>query len=508
ALGAAGVPHGQSQSLGTPRRLIVHVEGLAERQPDVSKEMRGPSIAAAYDAEGNPTKALEGFCRGQGADPSQVRRDGEYVWVDKVVEGKATAEILATLLPEAIKGLNFEKAMRWGSSRMRFARPIRWLLASLGGEVVPFEIEGVASDLKSRGHRFYAPEEFTARTFDELIDGLIARKVEPDPAERETRIREGATINCSGQPDLTDALVQENVYLTEWPLAIEGSFKPEFLDLPESVLVIAMAKHEKFFPVRDDAARLTNKFISIRNAGEDETVRNGNAWVLNARFNDAKFFFDEDARLKLSDFLEKTSGIVFQEKLGTVRQRADRLAELSAEVMRMTGADEHEIGSAREAGRYAKADLSTGLVGELPALQGLIGGEYAKREGLPEEVCCGIASHYELPRNQRPSSAGQRIGIAVLIADQLDKLAGYLGLGLVPSGSSDPYGLRRAATHVIEAVWHWRDGSIKPFQIFLKAIRLYENAGIKLNDPEGASKDEDLSAAESAALRSLAEIFR
>lgn len=484
-LTAAGIAFTRVQEpLSTPRRLIVHLEGLDARQPDQTKEMRGPALKAAFDSEGKPTGALQGFCRGQGVDPNDVRREDDYVWVTKTIEGKPTLDVLAELLPAAIQALSFDKSMRWGASRMRFARPIRWILATLDGTVIPFSIEGVASDSTSRGHRFNFPDPFEAPTLDELLNGLLARQVEPDPAEREGRIREGATIAASGTPDLSDALVDENVFLTEWPIAIEGAFKPEFMELPEPVLVTAMAKHQRFFPVRDGKGQLTNKFISIRNSGEDSVVRDGNAWVLNARFNDAKFFYDEDRKHTLADFLERTSGIVFQDKLGTVRQRADRLAALAAAVATQLGLDP---GAAEQAGHLAKADLSTGLVSELPSLQGVVGGVYAKAEGVPEDVCGALASHYDLGKCTPPDTSAKKLGLALLMADQLDRLAGNLGIGLAPTGSSDPNGLRRAATMILEAVWAWpsRVGSV--LALFHQALNLYERQGLQL-DTAGACR--------------------
>ena len=449
--------------IGTPRRLIVHFTNVAERQPDRSKEMRGPSIAAAFDAEGKPSRALEGFCRGQGVDLGEVRKDGEYVWVTKEIPGRPTGEILQEILPEAIRSLSFEKSMRWGAARMRFARPVRWILASFGGALVPFQIEGVNSGLSSRGHRFDHPEPFEAKTYDELVDGLIARKVEPDPKEREARIKENTMVLATGEPEIPPALLDENVYLTEWPTPIEGHFKEEYLSLPEPVLVTAMAKHEKMFPVRGRDGKLINRFIFVRNSGEDDAVRLGTEWVLNARFNDAKFFFDEDKKKTLSDFLEKTTGILFQEKLGSVRQRADRLATLAQAIAQATpvheATHESEVELAKIAGQYAKADLATGLVSELASLQGIVGGEYARRENFPEAVCQALAGQYDLGKSLSNGSVkdepGARTAVRLLLADQLDKLVGYLGLGLVPSGSSDPFGLRRAATLLIESAWAW-----------------------------------------------------
>ncbi|HMS55398.1 MAG TPA: glycine--tRNA ligase subunit beta, partial [Fimbriimonadaceae bacterium] len=458
---------GEVQHYSTPRRLIVAVSGVQDQQPDMVADVRGPSAAAAYDAEGKPTKALEGFLRGQGATLESVRKDGDYVWVSKTTIGRPTREVLADLLPVAVKSLSFDKSMRWGSSRMRFARPIRWMLASFGGELVNFEIEGVRSGLESRGHRFLNPEKFEAKTLDELLNGLLMRNVEPDPREREKRIREGATIIATGTPLMTDSLVSENVNLTEWPSPLEGEFRVDFLDLPEPVLITAMAKHEKMFPVRDRAGNLINKFIFVRNSGEEAVVREGNAWVLNARFNDAKFFYDEDKHHGMDAFLAKTGGMLFQEKLGTVLDRAYRLEKLAAFIAEQIGAD---AALAAKAALYAKADLSTGLVSELPALQGAIGAEYAKRAGFEPEVCRAIEVQYEPAKVE----SGDLVAACVVLADQLDKLSGYLGLGLLPSGSSDPVGLRRAGATLLEisSVLGDRLSDFSP--LVDKAVSLYE----------------------------------
>lgn len=486
-LGEAGVLQGGGTALGTPRRLIVSFPQLVERQPDTTKEQRGPALKAAFDAEGNPTPALLGFCRSQGVDVADLRRDEQYVWVTKTIAGRPTQEILSEVLPKAIRGLNFEKSMRWGANRMRFARPIRWILATFGGQVVPFDVEGVLSGGESRGHRFYSPDPFPASSFDGLLQGLRERKVEPDPERRREAILSGAWKVADGVPDLPEALVDENTFLTEWPTAIQGSFRDEFSHLPTPVLVTAMAKHEKMFPVRDREGKLTNRFVFIRNSGEDDTVRSGCEWVLNARFNDAKFFYDEDAKSSLEDFLGRTETIVFQEKLGTVRRRADRLADLAEAVARATGTDEAEAAYASQAGLFAKADLASGLVGELTSLQGIIGGEYARREGFAEAVAHAIGTQYDPAKNSAPATAEERTAVRLLIADQLDKLAGYLGLGLEPSGSSDPYALRRAATILIEAAWNWPSALPDYLELFAVALEGYRKQGVELNETVATS---------------------
>ncbi|MFZ4508815.1 MAG: glycine--tRNA ligase subunit beta [Fimbriimonas sp.] len=494
ALREANILLGEGRSLATPRRLVVGFADLRDRQEDVQKDVRGPAVKAAFDADGKPTGALLGFCRGQGVSPDSVRHEGDYAWITKLVPGRETREILAEVVPQAIRALTFEKSMRWGASRMRFARPIRWILCAFDGQVVPFEIEGVASGTSSRGHRFYASEAFEAKNWTELTEGLVARKVEADASLRRERILAGVAAVATGKPELSESLIEENTYLTEWPTAIAGHFREEFMGLPEPVLVIAMAKHERMFPVRGDDGRLTNQFVFIRNSGEDETVQRGSQWVLNARFNDAKFFFDEDKKVTFDGFLAKTSGILFQEKLGTVRQRADRLASLTAEIARATGASDEEVEFARLAGLYAKADLSTGLVSELSSLQGIIGGEYAKREGFPEAVCAAIRDQYNLGAVPAEDTASSRTALRLIMADQLDKLAGYLGLGLSPTGSSDPFGLRRAVTLLIEAAWAWPSALPPCDQMMEFAMAEYRKQPVALDD--------------SAAFDSLTEIFR
>ncbi|HJP82679.1 MAG TPA: glycine--tRNA ligase subunit beta [Fimbriimonadaceae bacterium] len=472
----------KSVVMGTPRRLIVSFAEVESRQPDERKEIRGPALQAAFDEQGNPTRALEGFCKSNGVDASALRRDEKYVWADKEVAGKATVDLLSELLPQAIKSLSFDKTMRWGSARMRFARPIRWILAAFGGELVPFSVESVQSTLATQGHRFYSPDMFEARSLTALLDGLRNRFVEPDAEVRQDRIRRGAKDISTGEPVLTEALIDENTYLTEWPTAVEGQFNEEFLELPKPVLITAMAKHEKMFPVQTADGNLTNRFVFIRNSGEDETVRQGSEWVLNARFNDARFFFEEDRKRTLEQFLERTSTIVFQEKLGNVRQRADRLSKLAQRIAEVTGGSKEEQVLARTAGLYCKADLATGLVSELPSLQGIIGSEYAKREGMLDDVAWAIASHYDLGKNPNVNCDGAKTAVRVTMADQLDKLTGYLGLGLEPSGSSDPFGLRRAATMLIEAALMW-GGAIPSFsQLLSEAAGFYREQEIALDE--------------------------
>lgn len=478
-----GLGFGEVKSWCTPRRLILSVKGLPEKQEDSTEESRGPSEQAAFGEDGTPSRALQGFCRGKGVDPSAVEiRDG-YVWVTQTVLGKGTNEVLAEILPKSIRSLNFDKTMRWGGGRMRFARPIRWILAVLGGETVGFEVEGVVSANRSRGHRFDAPEEFVVTGVDQLLSELRSRHVEPDSGARRERLLEQAKAVASGAPDLPEGLVDENVFLTEWPTAHEGTFDEAFLDLPEPVLVTAMAKHQRFFPVRGDDGAVLNRFVAIRNSGLEENVKAGNEWVLNARFNDAQFFFEEDKDKSMDDLLGMTDRMLFQDKLGTVRQRADRLSALAGFLAKEAGLDEASVAAAQQAGLYAKADLACGLVSELSSLQGVIGGEYAKREGMPEEVAVAISAQYNTS-----AAEGHPVAVALLQADQIDKLVGFVGTGLLPKGSSDPFGLRRCATVLIDSDWE-SPGPANFQAAIAQAELLYREQGVELESTEAAIAD-------------------
>jgi glycyl-tRNA synthetase beta chain len=473
-----GVKNSEPVCMGTPRRLIVSFADLHDRQADSTKEQRGPSLSAAFDATGEPTGALKGFCKSQGVEVADLRKDEQYVWVTKHIPGRPTAELLAEILPKAIMSLSFEKSMRWGAHR--FARPIRWILAAFNGQLVSFTTADVPSGLQSCGHRFYAPEAFTATYLKDLVSELRSRKVEPEVEKRREMILSQTHKVAQGTAEISDSLLDENSFLCEWPTAISGSFPASFLELPEPVLVTAMAKHERMFPVRDAASKITNSFIFVRNSGEDDTVRRGCEWVLGARFNDARFFFEQDKKLTLDDFLMKTEGVIFQAQLGTVRQRIDRLIGLAENVAKMTGANAEETADLQAAAKYAKVDLATGLVSELSSLQGIIGGEYARREGKSEVVAYAISRQYDLGDADAETPEG-RTAIRLSVVDQLDKLAGYLGLGMEPTGSSDPFGLRRAVTILMDCAARW-SGFFPPYdQLLEQALHEYKEQGHALN---------------------------
>ncbi len=485
-LDALGIKNSEPVSMGTPRRLIVSFPDLKARQEDSVKEQRGPSISAAYGADGNPTGALLGFCKSQGISVSDLRKDEQYVWVTKQVPGQDTVDVLSSILPGIILGLNFEKSMRWGSSKARFARPIRWILASFNETLVPFSVEDVPSALLSQGHRFYAPYPFEAKNLDELTVKLRNAFVEPVMEMRKEKILKQTIAVAKGAPEISDELLDENTFLCEWPTAISGTFPESYLELPEPVLVTAMAKHERMFPVRDSEGKLTNSFVFIRNSGEDLTVARGCEWVLGARFNDARFFYEQDQKHTLDDFLEKTNDMVFQAQLGTVRQRADRLSKLCELIAGDIDLSTEGTEWARLAGLYAKADLATGLVSELSSLQGIIGAEYAKAEGMPEAVSKALQEQYKTPSGEFKIEE-EFVSGCLIIADHMDKLVGYLGLGIEPTGSSDPFGLRKSVTVLISVAENWPAATLSFDYYVRRIVQIYADQGVELDEAKATA---------------------
>jgi len=444
---------------GTPRRLILRALGVPERQADQQREVRGPAKAVAFDAEGRPTGAAIGFARKQSVPVEALEMvstpQGDYVLARVTDVGRPAGEVLGDLLAEAVKGLFFPKMMRWGEGQaMRFVRPIRWILALLDDEIVPLEIAGVKSGRRSRGHRFLAPEEFEVPTADALLDRLRAAYVMYDPAERREAIRTQAdqlAREAGGSVPWDEALLDENTWLVEWPTALLGRFDPEYLDLPRPVLVTAMKKHQRFFPLEDAQGRLLPLFISIRSGGNAhlDLVREGNERVLTARFEDARHFYQHDRETPLEAMADNLGRLVFQETLGTLAEKWQRLELLVRALAEPMGMSAEERSLAMRAARLCKADLVSEVVVELPALQGIMGREYALASGEDPRVADAIAEHYQ-PRSASDALPKTPLGRLLAVADRVDTLVGYVGLGILPSGSSDPFGLRRAAHGVVQ----------------------------------------------------------
>ncbi len=441
---------------GTPRRLIALAYEVALHQTPEERTVRGPAKRACFDAEGKPTQALLGFARSQGIAPEQVQfmqtPQGEYAFVQVRNEGQPAIEVLAQALPTLIRQMTFPKTLRWGTHQIRFGRPIRWIVAMLGETVIEFELDGIRSGRHSRGHRFRSPQPFEVRSPDTFLEQLRALHVMADPEERKAFIREHAILlarEIDAQPLLSDDLLEENTFLVEYPHLLRGSFPETFLRLPAPVLVSAMKKHEKFFPLVDAEGKLLPGFISVYNNGNPDYVREGNEWVLIARFNDASFFFEEDLKQPLEAFVQGLARILFQQKLGTLLDKTRRLQRLAERLARALDWDMPTRECIQRAAALCKADLATQMVMEFPDLQGIIGEEYALRSGEPPCVARAIAEHYQ-PRFAGDALPQTPVGRALAVLDRIDTLVGYVGLGYLPKGSSDPFGLRRAATGVVE----------------------------------------------------------
>ena len=464
------------RTLGTPRRMALLVKDLAEKQADVTSENRGPSVKIAFDADGKPTKAAQGFARGQHVAPEDlVEKDG-YVYAVVHETGKETAELLKTLLPELICALSFPNNMRWGSLEFKFIRPIRWLVALFDSEVIPFEVANVTSGRVSRGHRFLSQGDFSIAKADDYEKDCEAQYIIVDPEKRKAMIRaqiEAVAKENGGRAEITDDLLEEVLYLVEYPTALCGRFEEKYLQLPPEAVITPMRDHQRYFPVKDDAGKLLPLFITVRNGGKEylETVQHGNERVLRARLADTQFFFDEDRKKSLEEHREKLKTVVFQQGLGTMYEKTERLAQLADFIADEIGADEKAHKHARRAALLSKADLVTGMVTEFTELQGIMGREYAKLDGECEKVAIAIDEHY-MPRFAGDAQPQTTAGRIVSTADKIDTIVGTFHLGKIPTGSQDPFALRRQAlglVHMmIEAKYH-----LSISRLVAKAMDLY-----------------------------------
>jgi glycyl-tRNA synthetase beta chain len=433
----AAIPHETVRLDATPRRLVLRAEGLAERQPDTEERIPGPAKSA-------PAQAAAGFARKQGVRPEDLLIEttpkGEYYYFIKKVAGRRTKDILAESLAGMILQIYFPKAMYWtGKGGPRFIRPIRWIIALLGEEIIPFELAGVRSGALTAGHRRLGSPEI-AVTIHDYERRLRDHYVILSAAERREKIsRELAGIRV--KPD--DALFETLVYITEYPTAITGNFDPEFLELPEEVLVTVMRHHQKYFSVEDADGKLSPQFVAVMNIDADPEgfVRRGNERVLRARFNDARFFWETDQKKKLADRMQDLALVTFQAKIGTYLDKISTMDTLA----RRLGGDQN----ASRAVMLSKCDLTTELVKEFTELQGIVGGLYARAQGEPEAVWQAIYDHYK-PESMEDAIPRNRTGQIVALADKLDTLKGCFQAGLIPTGSRDPFGLRRAAQGVVK----------------------------------------------------------
>lgn len=441
------------RAVGTPRRLALIVRQVSEKQADRRSENKGPAVKIAYDEKGVPTKAALGFARSQGVDVSQlVTKDG-YVYAIVEEAGRPVQEILPVLLPEIILALSFPKNMRWGNLDLRFVRPIRWLVALYGNEVVPFTLAGVASGNVTRGHRFLSKGPVVISSPDDYFAKLAEHHVMVDQEVRRRVIREqveNIAVSQGGVASIDEELLEEVVYLVEYPTALAGRFEEKYLSLPPEAVITPMREHQRYFPVFGKDGKLLPVFITVRNGGADyiDIVRHGNERVLKARLADAQFFFTEDQKIPLAERVEKLKTIVFQEGLGTLYDKTLRLERLAAGIARKVGLPEREIPVIERSAYLAKADLVTGMVYEFTELQGIMGREYARLSGEPEAVAQAIFEHY-LPRFAGDKLPVSPAGRVVGIADKLDNIVATFSRGLIPTGSQDPYALRRQALGIV-----------------------------------------------------------
>jgi glycyl-tRNA synthetase beta chain len=445
---AGFLPEGVKAFAG-PRRLTLAVDGLAPAQADRNEELKGPRA-------GSPDQAVEGFLRKAGLTRDQLsERDGVlYAVIEK--KGRPTPEIVAQMVSEIVRAFPWPKSMKWGTGSLRWVRPLQRILCVFDGEIVPFAIDGIHSGDLIEGHRFMGPRQaFRANTFEKYADGLAAHFVVLDAEERKARILHEARTLCHARNlELVEdqGLLDEVCGLAEWPTPILGDMDPAFLDLPPEVIRTSMRTHQKYFAVRDPATgKLAPHFVTVANieaSDSGKVIAAGNARVLSARLNDARFFWDEDRRIRLDDRLDKLKGVTFHAKLGTMFERAERIAALSRHIAPMVGA---EVETAERAGRLAKADLVTGMVGEFPELQGLMGGYYARAEGVGDDIADAVRDHYK-PVGPSDSVPTAPVSVAVALADKLDTLIGFFSIDEKPTGSKDPYALRRAALGVIRLI--------------------------------------------------------
>ena len=457
---------GPINAYGTPRRLVLVVERLAIHQAASTNEPMGPPKSIAFDQAGQPTEAAIGFARRQGVpvESLQVRQTprGEYLFAVKEDAGRPTKTVLLEILPQIIGELSFPKAMRWNAAGMRFARPVRWLVALSGGSVLPIEVAGIKAGNKTYGHRVMGNGKAITVSDHSSYCRLLKRQgVLPDQDERRVTIREQLEKICKDaglELNADEDLLEQAVFTTEWPCAILGSFKPEYLTVPSEVLITSMKEHQGFFSLGDNkSGSLAPHFIAVANNEPKNMslIREGNERVLAARLADAKFFFDEDRKVRLEDRVKRLAGVTFHQKLGTMAQKQERLEKLVTllvmPLLNPGAEDDETIDQCRRAAKLCKADLLTGMVGEFPELQGIMGGEYAAHDQEPEAVSLAIKEQY-LPRSIDGVLPKTVIGQVLSLADRLDTLAAFFHVGLVPTGSEDPFALRRHATAIVRII--------------------------------------------------------
>lgn len=457
AFADARIPYDSIEIHSSPRRLIVMAYGVADATEALVEEYKGPAAKIAFDADGNPTKAAIGFARGKGLSPESLERrevnGTEYVFATKNIPATPVADLLPDVLAGFITAIKWPRSCRWAAYREYFVRPVRWIVAMLDDVVLPVSFAGAESSNFTMGHRVLAPGKHAVDTAANLLDVIRAAYVIPTQAERERIIREGvAAIEAETgfTADLPAKTLLEVVNLSEYPQPLVSTFDEEFLQVPEEIIVDAMLMHQRYFPLYDAAGKLTNKFIIVSNGNPEcaATIIDGNERVVRARLDDAKFFYEEDLKHPLESYIEKLDKVVFQESLGTVRQKAERLEKLACALSADAQLDAADAADAKRAARLCKADLVTNAVIEFTSVQGVMGSYYAAASGETPQVAQAIGQHYQ-PRFAGDALPDTTVGKLVALADKLDTICGLFAVGQGPTGSSDPFALRRSAIGIV-----------------------------------------------------------
>lgn len=456
-----GLAFGRVQSVGTPRRLTLAVDGLQESQQDRSQKHIGPAKKAAFDTDGNPSKAAMGFARSKGVtiDDLQVidTAKGEYLMAVEEIKGVATGELLPELLDKLLRTIPFPKSMRWADGSLSFARPIQWLLALYDGKIVDFTVESVRAGNTTLGHRFMAPEPVEVQGYDHYLELLAEKSVIADPTQRRAMVIDEVEkavfkrIGESGKAVLDEGLVDTVTNLVEIPWGVCGSFNEKFLALPDEALITSMREHQKYFPVVDKNGNLMPVFVAVNNTDikDKELAVSGHERVLRARLEDGLFFFNEDKKKTMASRMDDLSGIIFQYTLGTMAQKSERIAALASHLAELLDPSLQE--DAGRASRIAKVDLLTEMVGEFPSLQGIIGRDYALLDGEKPAVAAAIREHY-LPVRAGGELPKSLLGAIVGLADRIDTMVGCFAIGERPTGNKDAFGQRRLAIGLINII--------------------------------------------------------
>ncbi|CAH1209166.1 MULTISPECIES: glycine--tRNA ligase subunit beta [Paenibacillus] len=456
-LDASRIAFGQVEAYATPRRLAVLIRDVAEKQEDVEEEVKGPSRKIALDENGNWSKAALGFARSQGVDPEQFTfkelAGVEYIYATKSSKGVETASVIGEGLLSVLHAMTFPKFMRWASYDFKFVRPIRWIVALLGNEIIELEVAGVKSGNVTRGHRFLGQEAVVTDP-GSYVELLRSEHVVADIKEREQMIVsqiQALAAEKGWNVPIKEDLLEEVLFLVETPTVLFGTFDESFLNIPQDVLITSMREHQRYFPVLDENGQLLPYFVTVRNGGSDslDVIAKGNEKVLRARLSDAKFFYEEDQKLQIKDALSKLESIVFQEELGTVGDKVRRIRKIADSLASKLDVPADDAESVSRAADICKFDLVTLMVGEFPELQGVMGEDYARKAGEKEAAAKAVFEHYQ-PRFAGDQSPASLVGAIVSIADKIDTIVGCFSINIIPTGSQDPYALRRQAAGIVQ----------------------------------------------------------